>query len=69
MFRRRGEEIFTSIVFLISVALFVGAVHNLLGLKKPGMYPPKAILRKRAGTLAAGGAIFLLIGIVFYSFQ
>ncbi|GAM15042.1 hypothetical protein SAMD00020551_3198 [Mesobacillus selenatarsenatis SF-1] len=55
-------------VFLISVAFFVGAVHHLLALKKPGMYPPKALLRKRAGTLAGGGAIFLLIGIIFYTF-
>ncbi|WP_214908924.1 hypothetical protein [Bacillus sp. ISL-55] len=71
MFRkeRRGVEIFTSVIFLISVAFFVGAVHHLLALKKPGMYPPKALLRKRAGTLAGGGAIFLLIGIIFYTFQ
>jgi hypothetical protein len=71
MFRkeRRGVGIFTSMVFLISVAFFAGAVHQLLALRKPGMYPPKALLRKRAGTLAGGGAIFLLIGIIFYSFQ
>jgi hypothetical protein len=62
-------EIFTSMVFLISVAFFVGAVLQLLTLKRPGMYPPKALLRKRAGTLAGGGAIFLLIGIIFYTFQ
>ena len=61
--------IYTSIVFLVSIAFFVGAVHNLLALNKPGMYPPKALLRKRAGSLAGGGAIFLLIGIIFITFQ
>lgn len=61
--------IFTSIVFLISIVFFAGAVHNLLALKKPGMYPPKALLRKRAGSLAGGGAILLVIGVIFYSFQ
>jgi hypothetical protein len=66
---RRGAGIFVSIVFFISIAFFLGAVHNLLALKKPGMYPPKMLLRKRAGTFAGGGAIFLLLGIIFYSFQ
>lgn len=60
--------IFTSVLFLISVAFFVGTVYNLLALKKPGIYPPKAILRKRVGTLAGGGAIFLAIGIIFSLF-
>lgn len=71
MFRkeRRGVGIFTSVVFLISVACFAGAVHHLLASKKPGMYPPKALLRKRAGALAGGGAIFLLIGMIFSSFR
>lgn len=61
--------IFTSVVFLISIVFFAGSIHNLLELKKPGMYPPKALLRKRAGSLAGGGAILLVIGIIFYSFQ
>lgn len=66
---RRGVGIFTSVVFLISIVFFAGAIHNLLALKKPGMYPPKSILRKRAGALGGGGAILLLLGILFYSFQ
>lgn len=66
---RRGMGIFISMVFLVSFAMFAGAVHNLLALNKPGMYPPKVLLRKRAGSLAGGGAIFLFIGIIFYLFH
>lgn len=66
---RRGMGIFISVVFFISFVMFAGAVHNLLALNKPGMYPPKVLLRKRAGSLAGGGAILLLIGIIFSSFQ
>ncbi|RSD29281.1 hypothetical protein [Mesobacillus subterraneus] len=61
--------IFISMVFLVSIGFFIGAVHNLLSLKKPGMYPPKALLRKRAGSLAGGGAILLLIGVIFSAFH
>lgn len=64
-----GMGIFISVLFLVSFAMFAGAVHNLLALNKPGMYPPKVVLRKKAGSLAGGGTIFLLIGIIFYSFH
>ncbi|HAQ06132.1 MAG TPA: hypothetical protein DCR24_00805 [Bacillus bacterium] len=60
---------FTSLLFIISSICFFGVVYNLLALKKPGMYPPKQILRKRAGSLAGGGALFLLFGIIFLLIQ
>lgn len=56
----------TILLFTVSFIFFVGTVHNLLGLKKPGIYPPKQLLRKRAGSLAAGTLILLLVGMVTY---
>lgn len=60
--------IFISVVFFISFAFFAGAVHNLLALKKPGVYPPKVILRKRVVSLAGGGGVLLLLGFIFSIF-
>jgi hypothetical protein len=60
---------FILVLFIASFIFFVGVIHNLLGLKKPGIYPPKQLLRKRAGSLAVGAVFFLLIGIVFYAAQ
>ncbi len=52
---------FIKIVFLISAIAFLGALYFFLSAKKPGMYPPRNVLKKRARTMAlAGGAAFLL---------
>ena len=67
MVGKRGMSMFTSMLFIISSICFIGVIYNLLALKKPGMYPPKQILRKRASSLAGGGALFLLMGIIFLS--
>ncbi|MDQ0973078.1 hypothetical protein QFZ31_002956 [Neobacillus niacini] len=58
----------TSILFLLSILQFVGAIWNALALKRPGFYPPKQVLKKRATALAGGGAIFLLLTIILSSF-
>ncbi|NYE05579.1 hypothetical protein F4694_002332 [Bacillus niacini] len=58
----------TSILFLLSILLFFGAIWNALALKRPGFYPPKQVLKKRAAALAGGGAIFLLLTIILSSF-
>jgi hypothetical protein len=55
-------------LFLFSVLLFVGAIWNILSLKRPGFYPPKQVLRKRASALAGGGVIFLILSIALSSF-
>ncbi|WHY02022.1 hypothetical protein [Neobacillus sp. DY30] len=57
-----------SVLFLLSISLFVGAIWNALALKRPGFYPPKQILKKRAAALAGGGIIILLVTIVLSSF-
>ncbi|WP_210364662.1 hypothetical protein [Bacillus sp. REN3] len=56
---------FSNILLITSFVLFAGAVYNLLALKKRGMYPPKHLLRKRAGSLAAGALILLILGVIF----
>ncbi len=58
----------TSVLFLLSILLFVGAILNALALKRPGFYPPKQVLKKRSAALAGGGAIFLLVTIILSSF-
>lgn len=54
----------TTIFFLLSVFLLFGAVRYLIALRRPGVYPPKQVLKQRAGTLAAAGGISLLIAVI-----
>ncbi|MEH7012760.1 hypothetical protein V7087_18450 [Neobacillus niacini] len=56
------------VLFLLSILLFVGAIWNTLALKRPGFYPPKQVLKKRASALAGGGGIFLVVTIILSSF-
>ncbi|MDQ1004200.1 hypothetical protein QFZ28_004600 [Neobacillus niacini] len=58
----------TSVLFLLSILLFAGAIWNALALIKPGFYPPKQVLKKRAAALAGGGVIFCLVSIILSSF-
>jgi hypothetical protein len=57
-----------SILFLLSVLLFIGAIWNTLALRRPGFYPPKQVLKKRASSLAGGGGVFLVVAIILSSF-
>ncbi|MFF2446261.1 hypothetical protein ACFVSW_04085 [Neobacillus sp. NPDC058068] len=50
----------TVMFFILSVILFLGTCKYILDLKRPGVYPPKQVLKKRAAALAGGGGIFLL---------
>ncbi|MBU8880009.1 hypothetical protein BGM26_13585 [Bacillus sp. FJAT-29790] len=59
----------TAGIFTIGAILIAGGVHFMLAIKRPGVYPPKYILKKRAATLAAGGIVFLLIGVIMHSFR
>ncbi|MBS4188774.1 hypothetical protein KHA94_00890 [Bacillus sp. FJAT-49705] len=59
----------TAGVFTIGAVLIAGGIYFILAITKPGVYPPKYILKKRAVSLAAGGIAFLLIGIIMSSFQ
>ncbi|MDE3838129.1 hypothetical protein C0966_01855 [Bacillus methanolicus] len=55
--------------FVLSAVLLYGTIHYLIATKKPGVYPPKHVLKKRAGTLAAGGIAVLILGILLLSFR
>jgi hypothetical protein len=57
----------STILFLLSLLLFAGAIWNALALTRPGFYPPKQVLKKRASTLAGGGGVFLLLAIILSS--
>ncbi|PFA62571.1 hypothetical protein CN378_20315 [Bacillus sp. AFS015802] len=52
--------------FALSGVLFLSMVYNFISIQRPGMYPPKNILKKRATILGSGGLITFLIGILFW---
>lgn len=55
------------ILFIISAILLMAACHYLLAFLKPGVYPPKQVLKGKALILGCAGAILLFIGsVVFY---
>ncbi len=56
-------------VFLISLLLMVSGGYFILAIKKPGMYPPKYILKKRAIALILLGGAFFLLGLMIQSFR
>lgn len=50
--------------FIISAILLLGTIKYLLDVTKPGVYPPKQVLKKRASVLAGGGVVCLLFAIL-----
>jgi hypothetical protein len=56
------------IFFIFSAILLLGAFKYFLELTRPGVYPPKQILKKRAAALSGGGGIFLLIAVFIAKF-
>jgi len=61
-------KIVITIFFAFSAILFFGTIRYLLELKRPGVYPPKQVLKKRAAVLAGGGGISLLVAVMFSYF-
>ncbi|MGZ4159911.1 MAG: hypothetical protein ACXVNF_03810 [Neobacillus sp.] len=61
-------KIVITIFFVFSAILFWGTIRYLLELKRPGVYPPKQVIKKRAATLAVGGGICLLVATMFTYF-
>lgn len=55
-------------IFSLGIVLVLSAIYNLLAIKKPGFYPPKTLLKKRAMIFASGGVIAILIGIILLIF-
>lgn len=58
-----------TVFFTISVILIVGGVYFLLAIKKPGLYPPKYLLKKRGVALAATGIAFFILGVITKNLQ
>nr|WP_062110446.1 hypothetical protein [Bacillus niameyensis] len=49
----------------IGIILLVGMSYFLVAFQKPGIYPPKRVLKERAKKLGGAGACFLFLGILF----
>jgi hypothetical protein len=55
-------------LFIISAILLTAALYFLLAFIKPGVYPPKKVLKSRALTLGCAGGFALFIGAVIFYF-
>jgi hypothetical protein len=55
--------------FVVSACLLIGMIYYFIATKKPGVYPPKHVLKKRAGALGASGIAVLFLGILLLSFR
>jgi len=54
-----------SIFFIaVGIILLIGMLYNFSAFQRPGIYPPKRILKNRVMSLGGVGSIFLLIGIL-----
>lgn len=56
------------IFFIISAILFLGTFKYFIDFKRPGVYPPKQLLKKRITALAGGGGLCLLIASILSYF-
>jgi hypothetical protein len=54
------------ILLIVSTLLFMATIHYGLALLRPGVYPPKQILKSRALALGCAGGILLIIGILIF---
>ncbi|MCM3567896.1 hypothetical protein [Neobacillus mesonae] len=61
-------KILTGLLFFLCTILFLGSGRYLLALKRPGVYPPKQVLKNRAVVCAGGGGVFLLLALMFSYF-
>ncbi|MGM0841199.1 MAG: hypothetical protein ACQEWE_10745 [Bacillota bacterium] len=52
--------------FALCAVLFLSMVYNFISIQRPGMYPPKSILKKRAAIMGSGGVITFLIGVLLW---
>jgi len=58
-----------NLFFFLSILSFLASIHFLVSIKKPGVYPPKYMLKRRSAAMATGGLIFFLIGCMIRLFQ
>ncbi|WP_042356544.1 hypothetical protein [Bacillus rubiinfantis] len=59
----------TIFFFILCFFLFAVSGKVLIAVKRPGVYPPKQVLKNRAVVLACGGGICLLIALFFSLFS
>lgn len=57
------------VFFFLSILSFLTSIHFLVSIKKPGVYPPKYILKRRSAAMATGGLVFFLIGCIISLFH
>nr|WP_263328415.1 hypothetical protein [Neobacillus sp. Marseille-Q6967] len=57
-----------TILIIVGIVFLLGALKFLMELLKPGVYPPKKVLRKRTAALAGAGGIFLIIALLLGRF-
>ncbi|HEY4553439.1 MAG TPA: hypothetical protein VIG80_09610 [Bacillaceae bacterium] len=50
------------VFFLLGAILLSGMLHYLAAHQRPGIYPPKRILKQRARTLGIAGFAFVVLG-------
>lgn len=55
--------------FILSAILFLGTFKFFVDLNKPGVYPPKRVLKKRVAALAGGGGICLVLALLLSYFS
>ncbi|MFB9828669.1 hypothetical protein ACFFMO_12580 [Lederbergia wuyishanensis] len=53
---------------MIGIIFLIGTFYNFTAYKRPGIYPPKRILKNRIGSLGGASLIFLFIGILMIIF-
>lgn len=56
------------ILLIISAILLIIALYFGLALIKPGVYPPKQVLKSRALTFGCAGGILLFLGVIIVYF-
>jgi ABC-type transport system involved in cytochrome c biogenesis permease subunit len=52
------------ILFIVSAILFMATLYYGLAFLRPGVYPPKQLLKNRALAAGSAGVILLVIGIL-----
>ncbi|WML51509.1 hypothetical protein RCG17_18960 [Neobacillus sp. PS3-12] len=54
------------ILFIVSALLFMATIYYGLAFLRPGVYPPKQVLKSRALASGSAGGILLIIGILIF---
>ncbi|MEK3887524.1 hypothetical protein [Bacillus sp. FSL K6-3431] len=55
---------FMTFMFFLGTILLSGMLYFAASHRRPGIYPPKKLLKQRALTLGGAGFIFIIIGVL-----